>query len=296
MTIPVASLSFAETTLGLPAGSFPYASKFLDVSGTRIHYIDEGMGPVLLMLHGNPTWSYVFRHLVTSLRDRFRCIAPDLPGFGLSTAPTGYDYLPETHAQVIAAFVDGLALRSFTPVVQDWGGPIGLYVAGRDPSRIERLVIGNTWCWPVNGDFHFEWFSRLLGGPIGKFAIRRYNAFVNVFVPAGIKRRRVDAALLEPYRRPLSTPDGRMPTYVFPRSILHSRTFLANCEASLAALAQKPALIVWGDADIAFRAKERMRFEALLPKHRTVKLRGAGHYIWEDAPDDIVAALRSWWT
>jgi haloalkane dehalogenase len=288
--------SFAEMTFGLPAGSFPFASKFLDVRGTRIHYIDEGEGPVLIMLHGNPTWSYVFRHLVASLRDRFRCIAPDLPGFGLSAAPAGYDFLPETHAQVIAEFVDGLALRSFTPVMQDWGGPIGLHLAGRDPSRIERLVIGNSWCWPVNGDFHFEWFSRLMGGPIGKFMIRRYNAFVNVFMPAGIKRRPVTAALLEPYRRPLSTPERRMPSYVFPRSILHSRRFLANCETSLGALTQKPALLVWGDADIAFRCKERMRFEALLPLHRTVILRGAGHYIWEDAPEDIVSALLEWWS
>jgi haloalkane dehalogenase len=288
--------SFAETTLGLLAGSFPFASKFLDVRGTRIHYIDEGTGPVLLMLHGNPTWSYVFRHLVASLRDRFRCIAPDLPGFGLSAAPAGYDFLPETHTQVIAGFVDGLALRSFTPVVQDWGGPIGLHLAGCDPSRIERLVIGNTWCWPVNGDFHFEWFSRLMGGPIGKFMIRRHNAFVNVFMPAGVKRRPVNATFLEPYRRPLSTPERRMPSYVFPRSILHSRTFLANCETSLRALTQKPALLVWGDADIAFRSKERMRFEALLPLHRTVILRGAGHYIWEDAPEDIVSALQEWWS
>ncbi len=87
-----------------------------------------------------------------------------------------------------------------------------------------------------------------------------------------------------------------MPSYVFPRSILHSRLFLANCETSLRALRQKPALLVWGDADIAFRSKERMRFEALLPLHRTVILRGAGHYIWEDAPEDIVSAVREWWS
>jgi haloalkane dehalogenase len=125
--------------------------------------------------------------------------------------------------------------------------------------------------------------------------IRRYNAFVNVFVPAGIKRRPVDAALLDAYRKPLSTPERRMPSYVFPRSILRSRAFLAECEAALRALRDKPALLVWGDADIAFRAKERLRFEDELPNHRTVVLRGAGHYIWEDAPHEIVSALSDWW-
>jgi haloalkane dehalogenase len=279
----------------LAAGTFPFESRFVDVLGARVHYVDEGRGPILLMLHGNPAWGFLFRHLIRLLRDRFRCIAPDLPGFGLSQAPAGYGFLPADHAAAMAAFVDALGLPSFTPVVQDWGGPIGLHLASRTPDRVERLIVGNTWCWPVNGDLHFEWFSRLFGGPIGKVAIRRYNAFVNLFIPAGVKLRPVTAQLMAAYRRPLPTPERRMPSYIFPRSILHAREFLADCEASLGALANKPALIVWGDADIAFRATERLRFEALLPNHRTVILPGAGHYIWEDAPDAIARAVRDWW-
>ncbi len=295
MTTPAPAPSHVERSLGLDSGTFPFESRFLDVSGARIHYVDEGNGPILLMLHGNPTWSFVYRHVVLSLRDRFRCIAPDLPGFGLSVAPTGYGFLPEEHAQVIAAFVDRLELGSFTPVVQDWGGPIGLYVASRDPKRIERLVVGNTWCWPVNGDPHFERFSHLMGGPIGKFAILRYNAFVNVFIRAGIRRGPIDANVWNAYRRALPSPERRIPSYVFPRSILQSRTFLASCETSLDVLRDKPTLILWGDADIAFRSRERERFERALPNHRTVVLHGAGHYIWEDAPNEIASALRDWW-
>ncbi len=295
MTSPRQAESLTDRAFRLPAGSFPFASKLVDAGGARIHYIDEGTGPVLLMIHGNPTWSFVFRHLVAALCDRFRCIALDLPGFGLSVPPPEYDFLPESHARVVAAFVDALGLESFTPVVQDWGGPIGLHVAGRRPERIERLVIGNTWCWPVNGDRHFEWFSRTMGGPVGKFAIRNFNAFVNVFMPAGIRLRPIDFDFLEAYRRPLPTPERRMPSYVFPRSILKSRAFLAECEAGLARLAGKDALILWGDEDIAFRAKERERFEAALPLHHTVILAGAGHYIWEDAPGEIVSAIRDWW-
>ena len=287
--------SHAERVLGLRQGSFPFVSKFAEVSGARVHYVDEGAGPILLLLHGNPTWSFVFRQLIMLLRNEFRCIAPDLPGFGLSTAPLGYEYLPQEHARVIAGFVDVLGLRAFTPVVQDWGGPIGLYVAALDPNRVERLVIGNTWSWPVNGDFHFEAFSRTLGGPIGRIAIRRYNAFVNLFIPAGVKRKKVTEDVMNAYRRPLSTPELRMPSYVFPRSICKSHAFLSTCEASLRALRNKPALIVWGDADFAFRSKERERFEVALPRHTTVVLRGARHYIWEDAPDEIASSIRDWW-
>jgi len=290
-----AELSYAERSLGLAAGSFPLESRFVDVAGARLHYVDEGSGPILLMVHGNPTWSFLFRHLIPLLRDRFRCIAPDLPGFGLSTAPASYDLRPESDAEVLAAFVDRLALPSYTPLVQDWGGPIGLHLAGRFPDRVERLVIGNTFCWPVNGDLHFEAFSRLMGGPIGEFAIRRYNAFVNLLIPAGIKRERVTQETMEAYRRPLPTPERRMASHVLPRSILRSHEFLAEVEASLEALRSKQTLIVWGDADFAFRPKERQRFEGLFPNHRTVVLKGAGHFIWEDAPDDIAAAIREWW-
>lgn len=135
-----------------------------------------------------------------------------------------------------------------------------------------------------------------MGGPISRIAIRRYNAFVNLFIPAGIKRKKVTAELMDAYRRPLSTREGRMPSYVFARSICNSYAFLSDCEAALTALRQKPALIVWGDADIAFRSKERERFEAALPQHPTILLRGAGHYIWEDAPDEIACSIHNWWT
>src|SRR5271166_204099 len=147
--------SAAERAFGLEPGSFPFESRFRDVAGAHVHYVDEGAGPVLLMVHGNPTWSFLFRLLIPRLRDRFRCIALDLPGFGLSTAAPGYRFLPAEHADVVAALIDALGVERFTPVVQDWGGPIGLHVAGRDPARVERLVIGNTFSWPVNGDFHY---------------------------------------------------------------------------------------------------------------------------------------------
>lgn len=169
MTHKSGSPSHAESALGLSQGTFPFTSRFIDVSGSRIHYVDEGTGPVFLMLHGNPTWSFLFRKLIVLLRDRFRCIAPDLPGFGLSTATSGSAYLPEEHARVIAAFVDGLGLETLTPVVHDWGGPIGFHVDGLDPNRIELLVIGNTWSWPVNGDFHFEHTFPIQGkGPMSR--------------------------------------------------------------------------------------------------------------------------------
>ena len=146
---------------------FPFESRFVDIDGHTVHYVDEGSGPTLLLLHGNPTWSFLWRDVIRALRDDFRCIALDYPGFGLSTAKPGYRYLPEEHADVVTGFVDALGLNGVTLVGQDWGGLIGLAAVQRRPGVFDRLVLANTWAWPVNGDLHFEGFSRIIGGPPG---------------------------------------------------------------------------------------------------------------------------------
>ena len=131
---------------------FPFESRFAVVDGHIVHYVDEGKGPLLLMLHGNPAWSFLYRHVIAGLRGEFRCVALDLPGFGLSKAGAGYGYRPADHATVVEGFCDRLGLEAITLMVNDWGGPIGFWVAGRQPTRFKALVIGNTWAWPVNGD------------------------------------------------------------------------------------------------------------------------------------------------
>ena len=279
----------------VPRTLFPYESRFMDIHGHSIHYIDEGSGPVLLLLHGNPTWSFLYRDIVRDLKGSFRCIAMDYPGFGLSQAAEGYDFLPASHARVVDAFVESLGIDRFSLMVQDWGGPIGLWVAGHRTSQVERLIIGNTWAWPIDGDQHFERFSKLMGGTIGRFMICHFNAFVNLMIPMNVKRRHLSSETMAAYRSPFPTEDSRMPTWIFPREIVNSGDFLTEVESGLERLASKPALIVWGDKDIAFRAHERERFELAFPTHRTLILEGAGHYIQEAAPEEIADAIRDWW-
>lgn len=273
---------------------FPYAQRRIELGGHELAYIDEGEGPPLLMLHGNPTWSFVYRDVIGGLRDRFRCIAPDLPGFGFSTAATGFGFRPAEHSRVIERLVDALDLRAVTLMVQDWGGPIGLAAATRHPERFSALILLNTFAWPVNGDFHFEYFSRLMGGPIGKVLITHANAFVNLLVPAGIRRGKPSPGVMAAYRGPFARREDRRPTHVFPREILRSREFLAEVEQGLSRLRDLPTLILWGDRDIAFRDTERKRFEQLFPRHKTVVLAGAGHFVQEDAADEIIEATRDW--
>lgn len=273
---------------------YPFRSRYIELSGHGLHYIDEGQGPVLLLLHGNPTWSFIYRDIIKALRGEFRCVAPDYPGFGLSEAAPGFGFGVREQAGVIQEFVRALDLREIRVMVQDWGGPIGLHTAAAEPERFAGFIIGNTWCWPVTGDRHFRLFSKFFGGAFGRFIILRFNAFVNMLLPAGVKRGKISTAVMTHYRAPFPTPESRLPTNIFPREIVTAEDFLAEAEAGLARQADKPALILWGDKDVAFRAKERKRFEEIFSNSKTRILKGAGHFIQEDAPIEISKAIREW--
>src|SRR5262245_35372419 len=255
----------------LPKDLYPFESRYLQVGQAVVHYVDEGSGPTLLLLHGNPTWSFLYRAIIKGLRGDFRCVALDYPGFGLSEPPPGYGFTPAEHADVVQRFVQQLNLTAMTMMVQDWGGPIGFAVATREPNRFARFVIGNTWAWPKS-DPRTQIFSRLLGGPLGGYMIRRHNIFVERIIPGGVRRTRLTSQVMDAYRGPFPTPESRRPMQVFPREILGSRTFLAEIFARLPQISGRQALRCWGTKDFAFHDAERKRWEGLIPSHRTVML------------------------
>lgn len=273
---------------------YPFEDRWAEIDGCTVHYVDEGEGPPLLMLHGNPTWSFTWRDVIRGVMDRFRCVAIDYPGFGLSTAGPGYGFSPAEHARILDALVSKLDLGEVTTLSHDWGGPIGFHVAERRPDRFSGFAIGNTWAWPMNRNPGAQVFSRLLGGPIGGHLIKRRNFFVERIIPSGTKRVGPDERVMDQYRGPFPTRESRTPIHVLPRAIIGATAWLAEVESGLARVDDKPALIVWPTRDQAFRAAERERWERTFGDHRTVLLEGAGHYIGEDAPGEIVAALRAW--
>lgn len=128
---------------------YPFESRWFTSSVGPVHYIDEGQGRPLLLFHGNPDWSFLYRKIVSALRPDFRCVVPDYPGFGLSVHPDGYGYTAAEHAKIIGELVEHLNLTDMVVMGQDWGGPIGMDVASRHPNRVHGLVMGNTWFWPA---------------------------------------------------------------------------------------------------------------------------------------------------
>ncbi len=278
----------------VPTELFPYQHRFVSLQdGAEIHYVDEGTGPTLLLLHGNPTWSFLYRKLIRGLRDRFRCVAPDYPGFGLSVAPDGYTFTPREHSLAVEEFVNRLGLKKLTIMMQDWGGPIGFGLAVRQPELVDRFIVGNTWAWPLTDHPRISGFSRLVGGPVGRFAALWFNGVVRLFMYKGIKTG-LSRAEYDMYMAPFRKRSDRAPTHIFPYQLVHSADYLSEIERNFETIAGRPALIVWGLADFAFQQLELERFQQLFQEHEVVLLEGAGHFIQEDAPEEICNAIHRW--
>lgn len=272
--------------------AYPFTSHYLDLDVGRMHYVDEGSGPAMLMVHGNPTWSFLYRHLITHLHPRYRCVAPDHIGFGLSDKPQGWTYHPAEHAQNLARLVDRLNLRDLTLVVQDWGGPIGLSYALQHLANVRRLIILNTWCWPVNNDPYYIAFSAVMGGPIGRFLIRRHNYFAGGMMRQWFgDRTKLTPHIHQHYLQPLARPEHRTGCMLFPKEILGATAWLNHLWTQRSRLQHLPALIVWGMKDIAFRRQELARWESLFPQAEVIRIASAGHFVQEEAPQVLNAAV-----
>ena len=274
---------------------FPFESRFFHApGGHRMHYIDEGTGAPVVFVHGNPSWSFEFRRLVVGLRGEFRCVAPDHVGFGLSSrSDRRDDHHPRAHAERFEALLDHLDLRDATLFLTDWGGPIGLDVARRRPERVARLVIANTWCWPVSRDPHFVMFSLLMRSPLGQLLIRRSNGFVNRVMPRAVgDRASLTAEALSHYRRAQPDPAARAASAALPGHIVGASGWLDSIWRERAAFSEKPALILWGLRDIAFRRTELERWAAALRRADVHEFDDCGHFLAEEAPERILPVMR----
>jgi len=270
---------------------FPFQSRWFETDGIRVHYVEEGAGQPILMCHGNPTWSFLYRKVIVRLRDRFRCVAVDYPGFGLSDRPERYGYTPGEHAEIVGKLVDHLRLDRFIVMGQDWGGPIGMWVAAERADRVQGLVFMNTWFWPTDR-VPMQLFSRIMGSPPLQWAILKRNFFVERIVPRSVTRS-LSPAEMDHYRGPQPTAAARRGAAEFPRQILAARPWLQQlAEKAPQVLREKPVLLIWGMKDPAFGSQALIdRWKTYFPGADLVVLPHASHYIQEDAPDEIAAAV-----
>jgi haloalkane dehalogenase len=271
---------------------FPFESQWFTSSVGPVHYIDEGAGRPVLMMHGNPDWGFLYRKVVAALRGEVRCVVPDYPGFGLSAHPAGYGYTSAEHSEVIGQLVDHLGLDGTVVVGQDWGGPIGMDVASKRSGRVAGLVMGNTWFWPTD-DRMMKMFSKTMSlGPIQRLITKR-NFFVKVLMRRTLQTKLSDEEFAH-YTDVVPTPESRAGIAEFPKQIVDARPWLADLEPRVRAnLVDKPVVLVFGRKDPALARKGVIaRWQKTFPEADLISLPEAGHYFQEDAPEAVVDAIR----
>lgn len=277
---------------------YPFLDRWIELPGEGlIHYVDEGPADgsnagTLVFVHGTPTWSFEWRHLIRHLSGRYRCVALDHLGFGLSERPAEAEYSPEAHARRFRAWLDALELSGFTLVVHDYGGPIALPVALEDPGRVVRLIVLNSFMWATRGDPHLERGGKLLGGRLGLFLYRHFNLSLKTLTPkAYADREKLTPRIHAQYLAPFTGIDSRERVlWTLAHALLASSDFYATLWDRRSALRALPALIVWGTEDPAFHLPHLARWREALPDAEVVEL-PVGHWPHEEAPAEVLAAV-----
>lgn len=278
----------------LDRAEYPFTGAYFQAPDGKMHYLDEGQGEPIVFVHGNPGWSFEYREVIKALSASRRCLAPDFLGFGLSDKPANWDYLPASHANNFALWLDHLQLDSFTLVVNDWGGPIGLAYAIQHPEKIRQLIILNTWMWSVKGDPHFERFSGFMGGPIGRFLTRHFNFFGRAVVKQAVgDAKKLTKNVHRHYYAHMATRAQRKGSYVFPKQIIGSSDWLAGLWQQREKINHLPTTFIWGMKDIAFREKELRYFvDHWQYSPRVIQLPEVGHFPQEEAPLILIEELQ----
>ena len=279
-------------------GTFPFESRFLRAGKVAIHYVDEGPSDAapLLFLHGNPTWSYLWRRPIAELSPAgYRCVAFDHMGFGRSEKPPRLSaYTLERHVENALAVIDTLDLRDVTLVAHDWGGPIGLGALLERADRLRAVILMNTWAWelpsflpPFLREFRTEGLGEILalGG----------NLFVES-IPGGMARRDTDPIMMEAYRAPFPDYWSRAGTLAFQRDIPlterdRSAPLMASIQERLPGL-DVPVLLVWGMRDPVFQPVFLDQWRELFPTAEITELEDASHFVVEDRPDAVIGAIK----
>ncbi|HEX7448713.1 MAG TPA: alpha/beta fold hydrolase [Pirellulales bacterium] len=276
---------------------YPFKSRWLELDGLRYHYLDEGEGEPLLLVHGNPTWSFYWRELIKPLREQYRVIVPDHIGCGLSDKPRHYEYRLATHIDNLRRLIDRLGLRQINLLAHDWGGAIGLGAAVAEPERFRRLILFNTAAFRSR---RMPWRIRVCRTPLlGRLAVQGANAFARAALTLAVaKHERMTPAVRAGLLAPYDTWSNRVATHRFvqdiPLSPRHpSYATLAAIEHDLVNLRDLPVMLIWGMRDWCFTPHFLERFQQFFPEAEVHRFDDAGHYVIEDAHERIVPLLRT---
>ncbi len=279
---------------------YPYEGKYLDLTDIKYHYLDEGEGESVVMIHGNPSWSIYYRNLVKSLKNDYRCIVPDHIGCGFSDKPSdeNYEYTLEQRIDDLEMLLQHLNInKDITLVLHDWGGMIGMGYASRYPKSIKRIVLLNTAAFllPESKKLPFR-LKIFRNTAIGENLVNHFNAFSAGASVIGCTRKLMSRELREAYCAPYNSPANRIATIRFVQDIPleegdKSYDTVYNVQEKLTQFADLPVLMCWGMKDFVFDKHFLDKWLKYIPNAKVHKFDDCGHYILEDASDEVIKLI-----
>jgi haloalkane dehalogenase len=286
-------MELAKYEKAFDRGEYPFESRFLPLPAGSMHYVDEGSGRPFLLVHGTPSWSFEFRGLIRALRSERRVIAPDHLGFGLSARPTAFSYSLPEHTENLRKLIADLRLETYDLLVHDFGGPIALPLVLHAPERIGRLVILNSWLWPMGVDPQFEKGKALLDSWLMRLLYLHANFSAGYMVKASWGTREpLTAERHRRFKAMFPDKDSRIGTWAFARSLVREEAYLASLYERIDRLRGVPTQVLWGTADKMVGEPHLARWRQELPNASFVELPGVGHFPQEEAAQEVVDLVR----
>ncbi len=273
------------------ADEYPFTSRTLYLDGLKYHYIDEGEGDPILMVHGNPTWSFAWRNLVKNLSPNYRALAVDHIGCGFSDKPQNYQYTLNQHIENLSSFITQLDLTKITLVAHDWGGAIGMGAVCKMKERFSRIILMNTAAF-LSQEIPFR--IAVCRWPIlGSIGVKGFNLFSRAaLVMAVNNRKNMTDSVKAGYLAPYNSWKNRIAVDQFVKDIPLDQSHpsyqtLQEVESGLENLKEIPKLFIWGEKDWCFTTNFLDRFQEFFPDSKTHRIPTAGHYLFEDAPEEV---------
>jgi pimeloyl-ACP methyl ester carboxylesterase len=272
---------------------YPFKSHFLKIKSEDLHYIDEGDGPVVIMLHGNPTWSFFYRNVVKQLSSNHRVIVPDHIGCGLSSKNENYEYTLKNQIETVLKLIQHLKIEKFSLIVHDWGGAIGMGVATTLPDKVEKIVAMNTAGF-TSSEIPFR--INILRNPVGEFVIRSMNAFAYPATFMAVNKK-MNNVVKKGFLLPYNNYSNRIATAKFVRDIpmdSNHPTYqtLKKIEDNLKMI-KAPLLLLWGEKDFCFTMNFFHKWLSFFPNAKTKTYPRAGHYLLEDETNDVLIQIEN---
>lgn len=280
-----------KTPNWLDTSLYPFKSNYIQVHSGYMHYIDEGYGDTILYVHGTPTWSFLYRDIILSLSKKFRCIAIDHIGFGLSEKPEGFDGTPQSHAKNLSVFIKKMNLNDITIVVHDFGGPIGLGAAIELDDRIKKIVLFNTWLWETKNQPEVQKIHKLISSRLGRFLYLKMNFSTKVLLKKGFKNKKMlSRKIHQHYVRPFPDQASRKSLWSIGKSLYDSSDWFQNQWGQLEILTSKPWTILWGTEDTFITTEYLNKWKERIPQAH-ITTYNCGHFVQEEQTEDVIKEI-----